>query len=71
MMTVTAASLLLLPTRLLRYIKSSCIKKILMIRKCEGNTLLPHSLNIISFSNSKRRNTATEGESIEDTVGIS
>lgn len=70
-MMVTAASLILFPTRLMRYIKSSCTKKILTIHKCEGNTLLSHSSNIILFSNSKCRNTATEGESTEDTVGFS
>lgn len=35
-MTVTAASLILLPTRLMRYIKSSCTKKILTIHKMWG-----------------------------------
>lgn len=57
---ITAASLILLPTRLMRHIKSSCTKKILMINKCEGNTLLSQSLNIILFSNSKCRNMARE-----------
>lgn len=67
-MSVTTASLILLPTKTLRYFKSSCIKKILMIHKCEVNTLLPHSLNINLFSNSKCRNMATEGENAEEVV---
>lgn len=71
-MRVTAANPTLLVTGLMKYIKSSCIKKkILTIQKCERNTLLTHSLNIFFFSNSKCRNMATEGKNAEDTVGIS
>lgn len=40
---------ILFHTGLMRYIKSSCTRKILTHYKCEGNMLFPYSLGIILF----------------------